>query len=176
MQQHWHEFTTKFSELINAKFCLATWDATTRGSDEPGHEAPNLKACQAVKAVSLQSQKAADLYLAALRKAAFADGRDISRAPVLVELARDISRVNHNVLDLQRFGRDFDSPATRRALQKDALKIRTNKIDSCPTITFTVNGFGTKATGLLSFGQLTAMLQKVITRSSQQQAMRADQL
>ncbi|MBO9616551.1 MAG: DsbA family protein [Dyadobacter sp.] len=163
MQQHWHEFTTKFSELINVRFCLATFDATSR-NPRPGHEPSNIKACQAVKAVSLQSQRAADLYLNALRKAALHEGQDISLPHVLVDLAREISRENRGILDLQKFGTDFDSSATRRALQNDALKIRTNKIDSCPTITFTVNGGGIKATGFLSFQQLAAMLKKALTR------------
>lgn len=166
MQQHWHEFTTKFSELINVRFCLATSDATARSADAAGHESSNIRACQAVKAVSLQSQRAANLYLSALRQAALAEGRDISLTQVLVDLAREISRENHGVLDLQKFGNDFDSAATRRALQKDALKIRTNKIDSCPTITFTVNGYGFKVTGFHSFQQLAAMLKKALTPAS----------
>lgn len=163
MQQHWQEFTTKFSELINVRFCLATRDTTSRSPEGPGHEPSNVKACQAVKAVSLQSQRAANLYLDALRKAALADGKDISHARVLVDLAREISRENPGIINLQRFGTDFDSPATRRALQQDALKIRTNKIDNCPTLTFTVNGRGLKATGFLSFSQMAAMLQKALT-------------
>lgn len=162
MQEHWQEFTTKFSELINVRFCLATHEATGRGTEARSHGASNIRACQAVKAVSLQSQRAANLYLHALRKAALADGRDISHTRVLVELAREISRENPGILDLQRFGTDFDSPTTRRALQQDALKIRTNKIDSCPTLTFTVNGRGLKATGFLSFPQMAAMLQKAL--------------
>lgn len=162
MQQHWHEFTTKFSELINVRFCMATRDAAGR-NPVPGHEPSNIRACQAVKAVSLQSERAANLYLNALRKAALVDGKDISLTSVLVDLAREISRENHGLLDLQRFGTDFDSPATRRALQKDALKIRTNKIDNCPTITFTVNGSGFKVTGFHSFQQLAAMLKKALT-------------
>lgn len=163
MQQHWQEFTTKFSELINVRFCLAARDATSRSAEGQGYGPSNIRACQAVKAVSLQSQRAANLYLSALRKAALADGKDISHTGVLVDLAREISRENPGILDLQRFGTDFDSPATRRALQQDALKIRTNKIDSCPTLTFTVNGRGLKATGFLSFPQMAAMLQKALT-------------
>lgn len=166
MQQHWDEFTTKFSELINVRFCLVTSDTMSRSPEGSGREPSNIRACQAVKAVSLQSQRAANLYMNALRNAALADGRDISLSRVLVDLARDISRENHGVLDLQKFGTDFDSPATRRALQKDALKIRTNKIDSCPTITFTVNGHGFKATGFHSFQQLAAMLKRALTSTS----------
>ncbi|MGG7664249.1 DsbA family oxidoreductase [Dyadobacter sp. BHUBP1] len=163
MQQHWQEFTSKFSELINVRFCLATRDAMSRSPEGPGGEPSNIRACQAVKAVSLQSQRAAGLYMNALRKAAFVEGKDISHTGVLVDLAREISRENHGILDLQKFGNDFDSPATRRALQKDALKIRTNKIDSCPTLTFTVNGRGLKATGFLTFPQMAAMLKKALT-------------
>ena len=93
MQQHWDEFTTKFSELINVRFCLVTSDTMSRSPEGSGREPSNIRACQAVKAVSLQSQRAANLYMNALRNAALTDGNGGVDDQVL-----DLSSVNRHQL------------------------------------------------------------------------------
>ncbi|WP_169409393.1 DsbA family oxidoreductase [Dyadobacter beijingensis] len=162
MQDAWREFVSTFGDVINYKFCISAQNNAFGAAGEPS----GTKAAQAVKAASLQSQVAADLYLDILRKAALTEGRDISEPQLLVDLARQISRNHRKVLDLHRFGSDFGSPSTRRALQSDEVKIRVNQIVCCPTITFTTEGRGIKATGLLTYHQLVQMLKKMIAPPS----------
>lgn len=160
MQENWREFISAFGHLASFKFCMATWKAEDQNPGADGKTA-YVKASQAVKAASLQSQWAAHFYLDALRNAAMAEQRDISQVNVLVDIAREVSRAHRNVFDLQRFGEDFNSPATRRALHDDELKIRVNKVEHIPTITFTVDGKGIKATGLVTTEELKRMLGRI---------------
>lgn len=141
--------------------------APTSGTDltaTPGATAAKSTrdvASLAVKAAALQSQRAADLYLGALRRAAMADLRDISKMDVLVEVAREVSKYHRNILDLHQFGKDFDSRASRQALHEDQHKIRLNGIHVVPTLTFTLDGKGIKVSGVNSYERLTGILAKL---------------
>lgn len=165
MQEDWQRFVTIFGHAIHFRFCMSGLAQGAPQETEPGPESsaklPAAAACQAVKAASLQSQWAADLYLDALRRTAMTTGQDISQMDVLVDIARDISRNHRKVFDLQRFGMDVNSRVTRRALQEDLMKIRINKLERFPTITFTVDGKGIKLTGHNSYEQLVATFRKL---------------
>lgn len=165
MQDDWQRFVTVFGQGINFRFCMSGLAQAAPQETEPGPDGntklPAAIACQAVKAASLQSQWAADLYLDALRKAAMTTDQDISQMDVLVDIGRNISRDHRKVFDLQRFGMDVNSRITRRALQEDLMKIRINKVERFPTITFTVDGKGIKLTGHNTYEQLVAAYRKL---------------
>ncbi|WP_353720258.1 DsbA family protein [Dyadobacter sp. 676] len=167
MQKDWQQFISVFGQFLSFRFCMSAPALNVPDvSLDNNTKLPATNACQAVKAASLQSQWAADTFLDALRKAAMQDERDVSQMDVLVEIAREISRNHRQIFDLQRFGMDLNSRYTRRAIQDDLLKIRINKVDRFPTITFTVDGKGIKVTGYNSFDQLASIFRKLSAQSN----------
>lgn len=162
MQESWQRLLDEFGRQVSIHICIGDCPAAL-GSKPDAQRGPGPKSTRdiaglAVKTASLQSQSAADLYLAALRKAAFADERDISKLDVLVDVAREVSKYHRHKFDLQRFGKDFDSRLSRQALFDDQQKIRLNNISTLPTLTFTVAGRGMKVTGFNSFEQLARIM------------------
>nr|WP_295926799.1 DsbA family protein [uncultured Dyadobacter sp.] len=165
MQPCWDQLIQNFGELLSFHFCMTS--APTSAEDAipaPGTSAAKSTrdvASLAVKAAALQSQRAADLYLAGLRRAAMAEQQDISRMDILVEVAREVSKYHRNILNLHQFGKDFDSRASRQALYEDQQKIRLNGIRTVPTLTFTLEGKGIKVSGVNSYERLTGILAKL---------------
>ncbi|MCF2494744.1 DsbA family protein [Dyadobacter chenhuakuii] len=160
MQESWRRLVKTYGDRISFQFCLAR--ENDKSSDV---ELSSYSACLAVKAAGLQSPTAADLFLNKLREAAMEEKRDISRVDVLVEVAREVNKQHRGLLDLHRFGKDFDAKATRQALHADLEKIHRNRIDSFPTITMTLAGKGLKLAGHCSYQRLTTALHKLLGAS-----------
>lgn len=155
MQEHWRRLLSDFGQYISFKFCMAE---TVSGLPP---ETKTSFACQAVKTAELQSPWAADLYLDALRSVVATGERDISRLEVLVEVAREVGKKNPVKFNFDRFSKEFDTRKSRQAVQEDLQKIRINRIDQLPTITFTVDSRGFKTTGYKSYEQLLQLLMKI---------------
>lgn len=165
MQPCWAQLIQNFGQLLSFHLCMAAAPTAEKDMaatpDTFAAKGTRDIATLAVKAASLQSQRAADLYLAALRKAAMADHRDISEMDVLVAVAREVSKHHRSIFNLHQFGKDFDSRASRHALSEDQQKIRLNGIRVIPTLTFTLDGKGIKVTGISSCERLTGILERL---------------
>lgn len=162
MQADWQRFAETFAQYISTHFCMAGNVPGPGQSPEKG-AFPAYLTCLAVKAAGLQSAVAADLYLGRLRKAAMAEQRDILQPNVLAEVAREISKNHRSLFDFHRFGKDFDTRATRQALHADIQKAHCNRIDRFPTLTLTVAGKGMKMAGQITYGKLVTVVQKLLT-------------
>jgi putative protein-disulfide isomerase len=160
MRENWQRFVNNFEHYMSFQFCLAGETADSSQATEAGLS--SYLACLAIKAAGMQSPVAADLYLTRLREAAIDEKRDISQVSVLVELARDVSKLHRANFDLHQFGHDFDTKATRQALQADFQKIHNNRIDTFPTLTLTLGGKGIKMTGYCSYQKLSQAMQKLL--------------
>nr|WP_295922074.1 DsbA family protein [uncultured Dyadobacter sp.] len=162
MQADWQRFVGTFGPYISTQFCMAGNASDPAQSPEKG-AFPAYVTCLAVKAAGLQSSVAADLYLGRLRKAAMAEQRDILQPSVLAELAREISKYYRGEFDFHRFGKDFDTRATRQALHADVQKAYCNRIDRFPTLTLTVAGKGIKIAGQATYEKLVTAIRKLLT-------------
>jgi predicted DsbA family dithiol-disulfide isomerase len=171
MQENWQRFLATYNHHMSIQFCIAR-EAADPGKD-PDRLLSSYAACLAVKAASMQSPMAADLYLQRLREAAIDEQRDISQMGVLVDLARDVNKLHRSNFDYQRFGSDLDARTTRQALQTDLQKIYCNRIDTFPTLTLTWGGKGIKMVGFCTYQQLSGAMQKLL-RMSQSNDLRYD--
>ncbi|SEJ39409.1 Thioredoxin [Dyadobacter sp. SG02] len=127
---------------------------------EPKKNARDMT-CLAVKAASLQSQPAANLYLAYLRQAFMVGGSDPSSLDTLIEIARHVSRRHPDMLNFQRFFEQFDCAQSRQALFEDRKKNQINRIVSMPTLTFTFLGKGIKLSGNCSYDSMVEAFQQL---------------
>jgi putative protein-disulfide isomerase len=94
-----------------------------------------------VKCAERQSQQAGNLYLCALREAALAQGRDITRPEVVVavadELAAQVPGLSGQlppVFDAVVFRQDLASQAGAYALQEDLQQARCLRIQQFPVL------------------------------------------
>jgi putative protein-disulfide isomerase len=103
--------------------------------------ASSYLACLAVKCAERQSQQAGNLYLCALREAALAQGRDITRPESLVavaeELAAQVPGLRGHlppVFDAVVFRQDLTSQAGAHALQEDMRQARCLRLQQLPVL------------------------------------------
>ena len=158
MREIWNRFTENFGKLFKLKICMTS--APDAGPDKY-ERGSGQNAALAVKAVSLQSAQASSIYLDALRDASINKHLDISKLETLVEIARQVSRHSRGMFELNKFGRDLSSHPSRKALHDDHQKAAINRIITCPTITMTVAGRGTKISGVTSYANLVKMVNKL---------------
>lgn len=156
MQEHWRRLLGDFGNYISFKFCMAD---SVQGLPS---DIKSTFACQAVKTAEQQSPWAADLYLDALRSVAATGQRDISKLEILVDIAREVGKLHPGKFNFDRFIREFDTRKSRQAVHEDLLKIRINRIDQLPTLTFTVGGKGFKSSGYKSYDQLLDLVRKLL--------------
>lgn len=133
----------------------------TNGPDGKDKQGNSQNAALAVKAISLQSVQASGVYLDALRDASINQHLDISKLETLVEIARQVSRYNSGMFKMNKSGRNLSSRPSRKALYDDHQKAVINRIVTCPTITMTVAGGGTKISGPTTYAHLVRMLNKL---------------
>lgn len=106
-------------------------DAAIWNEDPPQSSWP---ACLAVKAAGMQSPAAADVMLRRLREAVMAEGRNIARDEVLLELAGALAERFPELLDRRRFETDFHSPDARQLLEEDIKEARFRDIVRFPSL------------------------------------------
>lgn len=102
--------------------------------DPPSSSYP---ACIAVKSAAMQSQKAEESYLRALRKAVMVEGKNIAKTEVLVKIAEKLSEENRQLLNAEKFIHDLSSEESRNAFRNDLQRARYNRIGRFPTLTIT---------------------------------------
>lgn len=155
MQQHWRRLLSDHGRYLSFKFCIAA------SADSACTNAKSTFVCQAVKAAELQSPWAAHLFLDAVRTEMAQDRQDLAEANVLIEIARTVAKKSPSILDFNRFIEDLDSRRSRQAVLDDLNKLRINRVDQLPTLTFTVDGRGLKVTGYKTYYQLLDLMKRV---------------
>jgi len=105
--------------------------------DPPSSSYP---ACIAVKAAALQSLAAEEILLKRIRKAVMVESKNVARADVLSDLARQTGQQYPEVFDFGRFSTDYESEASRHSFRNDLAKVRYMQIGRFPTITMTQPG------------------------------------
>lgn len=120
-------------------------------------------ACIAVKSAGLQSEKAEELYLVNTRKAVMEEGRNISKADVLLGVAEKTNQELAS-FDLETFRRDLKNGRGRDAFRSDLQKTKYHGIGRFPTITFTDdNGKGIIIVGYRPFDVLLQAFEKMMS-------------
>lgn len=171
MIQDWKQFNDPANPISNPTEMGALWAQVQQeqgislneklwAEDPPSSSYP---ACLAVKTAGLQSHLAAEKYLSNLREAAMVQGLNISSTSVLFDVARQTSAANPGLLDMHRFGADFNGRESRLAFKDDIRKVRSNGIQRFPTFTFTLNGKGLMITGFRPFETLVGALRQVLS-------------
>jgi putative protein-disulfide isomerase len=105
--------------------------------DPPSSSYPS---CVAVKAAELQSLEAGDLYLQRVREALMAQGRNVARRQVLLDVATELGGDRPDAFSAIRFERDLDSAAAREAFRSDLNAARDAGIGRFPTLTLRAPG------------------------------------
>lgn len=104
-------------------------DATIWVRDPPASSWP---ACLAVTAAGLQSAASADIVMRGLQEAVMLEGRNISRAEVVAEVAQAMAAARPDLLDPARLVRDMDGAEARAALKEDVREARFRGITRFP--------------------------------------------
>lgn len=105
--------------------------------DPPASSYPS---CVAVKAAELQSLEAGDLYLRRVREALMAEGRNVARRQVLLDVAAEVAAEHPEALSVARFEHDLESPAALEAFRADLNAARSTGIGRFPTLTLRAPG------------------------------------
>jgi predicted DsbA family dithiol-disulfide isomerase len=96
----------------------------------------------------LQSAKAEELLLLALRKAVMTNGRNISKERVLLSVAEEVSHAEPEQFSLGMFEDAWQNGSGVEAFKHNLQQTRFLKIGRYPTLTFTT----TKARGIMITG------------------------
>ena len=91
-------------------------------------------ACIAVKCAALQSETAEERYLNALREAVMLEGRNISYASALTEVAEFLGQREPNVIDAARFADDLIAGRGMENFRKDLGEVRDRGITRFPSL------------------------------------------
>lgn len=119
-------------------------------------------ACLAVKCAGLQSPEAAEMYLRRVREAVMLHGRDISKAEVLLEVAKGLSEEEARLLDYKKFEDELHGEEARNAFAEDLKQVRYLGITRYPALTLNQPGQpGLLIVGYRPYEALEATLLKV---------------
>lgn len=105
--------------------------------DPPASSYPS---CIAVKAAELQSLAAGDLYLRRVREALMAQGRNVARRQVLLDVAAELAGERPDAFSLARFEHDLEGAAAREAFQSDLDAARDAGVERFPTLVLRAHG------------------------------------
>nr|WP_295932202.1 DsbA family protein [uncultured Dyadobacter sp.] len=159
MAADWSQFLKDYNGLFSYRYCIGELHADSKEL-ETIVKTPYL--CVAVKAASLQSEKATHLYLNALRQAFWGGQADLSDVDQLLKLARQTSQAHRFDFDFNRFAKDLTGKQAGMRLKDDLRKFHINKIGQLPTITFTQDAKGIKLEGRTDYRQLACALSKLL--------------
>ncbi|MGZ5135464.1 MAG: DsbA family oxidoreductase, partial [Flavitalea sp.] len=95
--------------------------------------ASSYPACIAVKCAEAQSLQIGDTYLRMLREAVMIDGKNISKQTVLIDIANELSKADHN-FDLDAFKEDLKNEKGLEAFRNDMQQVRYHNINRFPTL------------------------------------------
>lgn len=124
-------------------------------NDPPSSSYPS---CLAVKTAGLQSAYAEEKMLQQLRDAVMVHGLNIAKEQVLADVACQVAGQDPD-FDLLRFKKEYNSPQSRKALNKDLKTVKHSDIERFPTITLSKEGYETvKYTGYLPYETLAESL------------------
>jgi predicted DsbA family dithiol-disulfide isomerase len=125
-------------------------------NDPPASSYP---ACLAVKTAAIQSQKAEEAYLRQVRRALFHGGRNIAKADVLHEVARETAEACPELFDADQFKVDFATERSKALFRNDLKQARFHTIGRFPTLTVTNEaGKGLIMVGYRPYEALTSAL------------------
>jgi predicted DsbA family dithiol-disulfide isomerase len=96
--------------------------------------ASSYPACIAVKAVQLQSQHAAVVYLRLLREAVMMHGQNIAKQDVLIEIAEKMLNDQPSIFDLSTLKQDLINDNGLEAFRKDWQETGNRDISRFPTL------------------------------------------
>lgn len=117
------------SQVSGMPIADAIWSQATPASSYP--------ACIAVKTAGLQSPKALEIYLRAVRESLMIEGNDVSQREVLIDISAHCESRFPEVFDAKRFNEEYDNEASRLAFKDDLMKVRFHRIGRFPTLTIT---------------------------------------
>ena len=138
-------------------------DSSIWHTDPPASSFPS---CIAVKCASLQSAKAEELLLLALRKAVMTNGRNISKERVLLSVAEEVSHAEPEQFSLVMFEDAWQNGSGVEAFKRDLQQTRFLKIGRYPTLTFTTTKVrGIMITGYRPYEVLKEALDQILTES-----------
>lgn len=128
-------------------------------TDPPASSYP---ACVAVKAASLQSKKAEELVLRALRKAVVTEGRNIAKREQLFAVCDDLNaKFNAALFDFDKWKADICSGAATNLFRIDLQEVQLKKINRFPSLTLRYRDKYVMLTGFRPFSELLRVLEKL---------------
>lgn len=129
--------------------------------DPPGSSYP---ACVAVKAAALQSDKAAEHYLKALRHALMVDGLNIAKREVLIKVAFEMA----DILNTEKFLNDLSGQTAITNFKKDIQEVTLRNIRRFPTLVITTDqGQGVLMVGNRPLDAIMAGIRQLSTTMSE---------
>jgi len=96
--------------------------------------ASSYPACIAVKTAQLQSARAGEKYFRLLQTACMAQGRNIAKLPVLLDVATLLSQDKTLEFDVEIFKNDITGPSGREAFRKDLEEVNYYGIHRFPAL------------------------------------------
>ncbi|WP_162055257.1 DsbA family protein [Pontibacter pamirensis] len=119
-------------------------------------------ACIAVKSAGLQSPEAAEMYLRRVREAIMLHGRNIAKTAVLLEVAKELSEEQPELLVYAEFEQELNGEAARKAFEEDLRQVRYHRITRYPALTINKPGqAGLLIVGYRPYEALVSTLKKV---------------
>lgn len=119
-------------------------------------------ACFAVKTAELQGKEAMELYLRHVREAVMFNGRDVSKANVLIKLAEEVATKFPEIFDFVEFRDDFLAQKALDSFQQDLDRAKRCSVNRCPTLIIKPTmGRGVVITGYRTYDVLVSALQQV---------------
>ncbi len=119
--------------------------------------ASSYPACVAVKCAELQSEQAADIMLANLRRSSMIEGINIAKKEMIMNIAEQISGPSQ-VLDFKQFAADFNSDKAMENFRQDLQNVRYNGITRFPTLLFRKKNRSSLLTGNISYEMLVNII------------------
>ena len=95
----------------------------------------SFPACIAVKCATLQSADATEAYLRRCREAVMLDGKNIAEQQVLLGIANELARERPQLLDAERFQKDWKTGAGKETFREDLQAVKLHNFGRFPTLT-----------------------------------------
>jgi predicted DsbA family dithiol-disulfide isomerase len=125
-------------------------------------------ACIAVKAASLQSALAEEVYLRKLREAVMLNGKDISDVEVLQSIAKEVAALIPE-FDAKSFQQQITSEGVLQAFRKDVNETKAQGIKRFPALLFRKTGYpALLVTGYRPYSVLQDIMTKFEVTPTQQ--------
>jgi putative protein-disulfide isomerase len=166
----WEEFSDPLNSIQNPSQMGPMWmqaghltgrpiDDMVWISDPPSSSYP---ACIAVKTAQMQSPEAGKQLLFRLSEAVMENRKNISKTEVISQVAEALAKDHPEVIDFERFKKEYNGDLSREAFRQDLQKVKLNKIGRFPTFTISSHkGHGVMITGYRPYEALLEAIRQV---------------